>query len=150
MKYGYAIVHSIVIRIAKNGCRCAQITSFLAVFYETAGDICQIFWFRDDGNTDTEILVLRSSSKRFLDKAEQVVLRMEKQFSGLRRQHRAEHHQGNLLAVSNNFLWKGERRFSLSPDIARAIRAASAPPLAMIILFSSARDILHIAAAASR
>ena len=108
---------SIVIRIAKDGSRCAQITSFLAVFYETAGDICQIFWFRDDGNTDTEILVLRSSSKRFLDKAEQVVLRMEKQFSGLRRQHRAEHHQGNLLAVSNNFLWKGERRFSLSPDI---------------------------------
>ncbi len=108
---------SIVIRTANNGCRCAQITSFLAVFYDKAGDICQIFFLSDEASPDTEKLILRSSSKKFLEQAEKEVLRMEKQFGGLRRQHRDEHQKISPANI-RSFVWKGgEGRFCSSSEI---------------------------------
>ena len=108
---------SIFVRIAKNGCRCAQITSFMAVFYDSAGDICQIFCFVEQGVPDIEKLVLRSSSQQFLTQAEQEVLRMENRFCGLQRQHRSEREHSSL-AVTKKFFWQvGEQTFSPSQEI---------------------------------
>jgi len=98
IKYQYlalppGALDSIFIRTAKNSYNCAQITPFLAVFYDKAGDICQIFCFKEHGATDIENLVLRSSSKQFLAQVDKEILIMETKFCGLIRRHRSESEQ---------------------------------------------------------